>query len=447
MATYFVKNGESGASPTTDPGTSGTWTGAYATLGAAITAATADKDMIKVSDEHVEDLSSDTTYTIANNINIICVDHQNTATPSTQNYTNYYIGHKSSARSINLIATTPYSIFIHGLCFAVTGADAIRVESNGAHYELSSMKFYAGTAGLIFGSQDRETFVKATDCFHVVENTTNISINVSGKVELINWTVSLKGATLPSAYIVSTVPDPGGTDITINGGDLSALDTTIFGDATTAAANGTLINCKLHSTATILGTQTNKGRAGWDVSLYNCSSGDEHYHLAHYNEFGTTIVETGIYASDGAEYNTSGTKYSWKIVTSADCTYYTPYTSPWIHQHHEGTSAITPSLEGFRDGSTTVIQNDEVWGEFSYQGTSGFPLGIIVNDRMALLGSAANQTSSKTYADWQTGTSADSAFKLATTANITPQEIGNLSARVCVGEPSITVYVDPQIRT
>jgi hypothetical protein len=95
-----------------------------------------------------------------------------------------------------------------------------------------------------------------------------------------------------------------------------------------------------------------------------------------------------------------------------------------------------------------VFQNDEVWAEFIYKGTTGFVLGTIVNDSMALFGSPADQTaSSKGASDWTGETGTAGYFKLNTTATITPTEIGNLSARVCVGEPSITVYVDPQIRT
>jgi hypothetical protein len=88
-----------------------------------------------------------------------------------------------------------------------------------------------------------------------------------------------------------------------------------------------------------------------------------------------------------------------------------------------------------------------VWGEFSYQGTSGFSLSTIVNDKMALAGTAADQTTGALGAgDW-TGENATSWFgKLNPTSAITPAEIGHLRARVCVGEPEITVYVDPQIR-
>jgi hypothetical protein len=76
MAIYFVSRTGNGSAPTTDPGTSGTWTGAYATYGAAVTAATTAGDSILISDEHYEDLGADTTYTYgADNIKVIVVDH------------------------------------------------------------------------------------------------------------------------------------------------------------------------------------------------------------------------------------------------------------------------------------------------------------------------------------------------------------------------------------
>ena len=452
MATYFVHSGGSGATPTTDPGTSGTWTGAYATLGAAVTAATTAGDIIKVSDEHLEALSTSTTYTIGNNISIICVDHQNTAVISAQDLTNYYIGSKSAVRNIIFDTTVACSIYIYGLALHAHTTSIFRFAGNGAYYYLESCVLRSGsssTGALSLGSTDKDTYIKAVNCSHVLLSTTVTSIRLSGKAELINWTVTAEG-TLPTVFIENTQADPGGAEITFIDSDLSVISTTLFGDSSASASTGNLSNCKLHATASVLGTQSNIGSAGWDVNIYNCSSGDEHYHFAHYNSLGNITVDTGIYANDGAEWNAAAAKHSWKIVTGPGCTYYTPYVSPWIHQHHEGTSAITPSLEGLRIDNATVAQNDEVWGEFSYQGTSGFTLGTIVNDRMALLGSPANQTSTKTYSDWTASPATDtgdSVFKLATTANITPSEIGNLSARVCVGEPSITVYVDPQIRT
>jgi hypothetical protein len=214
----------------------------------------------------------------------------------------------------------------------------------------------------------------------------------------------------------------------------------------TFAGYGRFVNCKLGNGMVAYAPTATVGLAQTEVELFNCAYGDNHYQIGHHNNFGSTVVDTGIYANDGASYDGTN-RCSWKIVTTANCSYYTPYVSPWIDCYHSGTSAITPSLEIVRSGSATAYQNDEVWGEFSYQGTSGSPLAVIVNDAMALLGTAADQTTGALDASGWTGENATSWFgKLNPTSAITPAEIGHLRARVCVGEPSITVYIDPTIR-
>jgi hypothetical protein len=182
---------------------------------------------------------------------------------------------------------------------------------------------------------------------------------------------------------------------------------------------------------------------------YNCTSGDIHYSFCHADALGTTTSTATYYADDGAE-DQNSTNLSYKVVTTANCSYYTPYVGPWIAKPHTDTSAVTPSFEGLRVDSATVIQDDEVWGEWSYQGTSGYSLAVVVTDRMTPLGTAANQASSKTYADW-TGSptdtdSGDSTFKLALASAITPAEVGHIMGRVVAGEPNLTAYYDPQIR-
>jgi hypothetical protein len=240
---------------------------------------------------------------------------------------------------------------------------------------------------------------------------------------------------------------PGGGTTIFDGCDLSHITGTLCPNTAVFPYQYVFRNCKLGTGVVVLATQTAVGESGSQATVYNSSNDDTHYHFAHYNRLGSTTVETGIYANDGAEYNLAAAKYSWKIVTSADCTVFTPYISPVIYKYNEGTSAITPYLEILRDGSTTAYQDDEVWGEFSYQGTSGFPLGVFVNDRMTLLGTPANQAAGVGTSGWTGEAGSAWSGKLAPGSAITPAEIGNLSARVCVGEPSITVYVDPQIRT
>jgi hypothetical protein len=190
---------------------------------------------------------------------------------------------------------------------------------------------------------------------------------------------------------------------------------------------------------------------GSEALALDCASDNKHYQIWHQNQLGTLVADAAIYANDGASYNAADAKHSWKIITTSYATYYMPYVTPWISVHHEGTSAITPYLEILRDkaGAPQVadFQNNEVWAEFMFKGTSDVPLGTLDNsDRMAVAGSPADQDDGVGLSGW---TGAGSAYawsgKLSPTAAITPVEIGDLCARVCVGA-SITVYADPLIR-
>ena len=253
--------------------------------------------------------------------------------------------------------------------------------------------------------------------------------------------------------VVFAIPGSGnGINWTFNGSDLSAGSATLVGDAAGfGSAVFTFVNCQI-PTGTIVATPTivlNKGHT--TVNLFNCASADTHYNFYHGDAFGETTAVVTYYADDGASYDGTN-KVSWKIVTRAsNCSFFTPYVSPWIEQYNADLStAITPYLEGLRVDSTTIIQDDEVWAEFSVQDTANVPLAVITSDRMALLGTPANQTSSLAYTAW-TGSptdtdSADSTFKLQAPAAVTPNEIGPLKARVVVGEPGLTVYIDPKIR-
>jgi hypothetical protein len=186
-------------------------------------------------------------------------------------------------------------------------------------------------------------------------------------------------------------------------------------------------------------------RGGGSVTAYSCASGDTHYDFYYGDAFGETTVSSAIYATAGAQ--SGGANVSYKVVTTANCSYYTPYVGPWIAKPHTGTTAVTPSFEILRDGSATAYQDDEVWGEWSYQGTSGSTQASFVNDRMTPLGTPANQdTGALAAGDW-TGENATAWFgKLAPASTITPAEVGHIYGRVVVGEPSTTLYYDPQIR-
>lgn len=105
-------------------------------------------------------------------------------------------------------------------------------------------------------------------------------------------------------------------------------------------------------------------------------------------------------------------------------------------------SAITATIEILHD-SATNIQDDEIWMEMQYLGTSGVPLSLFVDDAAAdYLATPADQADSS--ASWTTtGMTNPNTQKLSVT--FTPQEKGFIHAVVKLAKASYTVYVDPKI--
>lgn len=446
MATYYVWSGATGL----NNGTS--WANAYVAFGSAVTAATASGDVIKVHVGHTENLAAAATYNFANRIAVICVDKDAADAISEMDGTTNYIGHASSPYTITFGGA--HNVFVHGIAFKIGGSSNNQMNfanTDGCHQVFSRCKFWLNTGGTTFyqfggAYNSGNAYLELNDCDLKFGAT---SQNIRSRTTA--WKI-VGGRINPSGSSPSTLfaEAQNLSDVCIiNGCDISHATGTLVASNPTRSITFSFINCKLASGVTVLAAQSPANLGSAEVFLYNCASDDTHYHLANYNAFGETVVSAAIYANDGAEYDSAGNKYSWKITTSSACSYYTPYVSPWVHLHNETLSAITPYLECMRDNSAgAVFQDDEVWAEFSYQGTTGFPLGVFVNDRMALLGTPADQTASaKTASDWTGETGTPGFFKIGPASSITPAEIGPLSARVCVGEPSITVYVDPQIRT
>jgi len=447
MATYYLWSDASGAA------NGSSWTDAFTTLESAIAAAIASGDIIKVHKTHVEQLSVDTTYVCQNNISIVCVDKDNSDALAEMDGSTGYIGHLTLSRHV--ILQGAYKVYVYGLALVVAGTTAknlgVGTGTTGSFVVERCKLWSLNTAVspfIYFGNTGTVTrnFIRVKDSeFRFGGGGTSRRIDIAARVELIDcWLHSSSGQPTGGMFQINVRNGA----LLSEGCDWSVLGANPLVNIAGGSDEAVFVNCKLGSGFIgITGASVNT-KADGSLLLLNCSSGDTHYHLGHFDAIGSTVIETGIYANDGASPDGGTTRTSWKITTTAYATYYQPYISPWIDKYHSGTSAITPYLEILRDGSTTAFQDDEVWGEFSYQGTSGSTQSTIVSDRMTLLGTPANQTaSSKTVSDW-TGESASAwTGQLAPLAAITPAEVGYLRARVCVGEPSTTVYVDPQIRT
>jgi hypothetical protein len=451
MANIYVKSGATGS----NNGTS--WTDAYTSIASTFTAAAGD--VVLVADTHSQTLAAATTFNYSNGtpaapIPVICVN-EGTGLPSTGakvamgNVANGHFSWGPGSSYFYGIKFETFSAFINqGFYFNVqpaTNPTLIIFENC-----IMDMKATGSASNISVGhTANDEDFV--TVVFKDTDYTTSSANNavIFQRLGRLLWDGGSWTGTFPTSglFKLAGTGQPFQINMNINNVDLSGASTNpIF--SSNISGQAVLRNCKLAASYVAISSVTWEDTEA-SLTFYNCSGGDNHYAFEHYNYSGQMVVDTGIYVSDGAEYNTTGSKYSWKITTTANCSFYAPYVSPWIYSHNETTTAITPYLECMRDNSSgAVFQDDEVWAEFSYQGTTGFPLGVFVNDRMALLGSPANQTaSSKTASDWTGETGTPGFFKIGPASSITPAEIGPLSAHVCVGKPSVTVYVDPQIRT
>lgn len=426
------------------------WANAYTTLASALAAATASGDVILIDKDHTGDnaLAADTTFTFNNNVALICVDKDSSDALATMG-TAAWIGHSSSNRSITLAGA--YRVYMRGITLRTAGATADSIicgSSDGSHYAFENCYLWHGNTStssrLYLGfNANGNAYMSYANCTFRLGNASQ-SLAVRSHCELRSCSFSSAGTLPDNLFLVADGTSTGGTHLEAVDCDFSAVTNTLFGSSAGLAATARLINCRLGSGVTVLGTQTPANKSSLTATLFDCANGDQHYHMGHYDALGSTVVDTGIYANDGAIYD-GANRCSWKIVTSANCSFYTPYMSPWFSVYHSGTSAITPYVEILRDGSTTAYQNNQVWLELSYQGTSGSPLGVLVDDRMTVLGSPANQDAGVGTSGWTGDTGAWSG-KIGPAASITPAEIGHLMARVCVGEPSIAVYVDPTIR-
>jgi hypothetical protein len=263
---------------------------------------------------------------------------------------------------------------------------------------------------------------------------------------LIYGNVRIEGGSLVSGFATtSTLFRVGGisraTELFVDGFDFSNLNAACSLVLPTNYGRFTFANCKMPTSWTgglISGSPIGAFRA----SMYNCDNADTNYRLWIEDYAGSIVSETTIVRTGGATDGT--TPISWKMTTSANANeYVAPLISDPISVWNDTTgSAKTITVEIIHD-SVTALTDAEVWLEVTYLGTSGFPLGSVTTDHRAdILATAASQTSSSET--WTT-TGLTSPNKQKLSVPITPQKKGFITARVFVGKPSYTIYVDPEI--
>jgi len=448
MATYFYdKDGNNSDGLT--------WAKAFTTFAGALAAASGGTDIVVVNKAGVadadEELSIDTLFATANSVSIISATKDDTGTAYTPSAmgTDYWIGNSTTNRRVALNGGADDRVFCYGLTFRTSGSTGDFMGLNylnaGADCTWSSCYFWHGNSDagshIQIGYGNSQTpYNEFEDCTFVF-GATGQSLSISGIAEFYNCTFAPAG-TVPTALVL---PADLCKNVLFSGCDLSYLTSKTLVPNTAFTGKVVLERCKLAASLTILASQTsNPTRFSPQVYVYDCNAGDTHLQFGYYDALGYAISETGIYYTSGAA------AQSWKIVTTANCSFYMPFETPWIDLYHTGTSAITPYFEIVRSGSATAYQNDEIWAEFTAKTTSGSTKASgVISDRKDIDGgtAAADQAAGAGTGSW-TGENATSwSGKIDSGSALTPAVTGYIRGRICVGEPSITVYIDPEIRT
>jgi hypothetical protein len=440
-----------------DTGAGTSWATAKKTLKAATDLITVDGDVVLVASTHNEPLSAQLNLIFAKNGSVISA---NTSTSLPE--AGAFVGSQATNQVIVLATTLAAQVraFLYGVTFQngtnttlvrnlnLSLATNMQVELEDCILILNGASTSLITLGPS-GNASNLSHVRTRNCTFKFSNASQSVTPNTCRSEHINLTIDPAGVA-PSVFMKTT--ESCGNRHTFDGCDLSLVTGTLFNAAVGASSAGPefiLRNCKVNASATLhaAGPTTVNSASGF-LEAFNCYAGDVHYGYFHQNAYGKTEVVVDYVANDGAQ--TAGVAVSYKITTTAAASFYWPYVGPWIASKEPNTGASRiASIEGLLVNDAVVLQDDEVWGEFSYQGVSGVPQSAIINDRMELLGTPADQTSSKTYSDW-TGSptatdSGDSTFKVAS-ASFTPQEKGFVAARVILGKPSTTIRFDPQVR-
>lgn len=389
---------------------------------------------IYVSANHAEDIASNVTYDwvgfTSDGWTILCVD--DTVAPPTT------------------LATG-----------AVCAANAIVLDHFAYIYGVT---FRADTGGFQTVTGTRLIFEKCT--FHI--NNTGASSSISADssggyvaFELIDCTLRfgaagqgivlgnapstftmIGGGLHASSVAITTLIQGGGTgatgNILLDGLDLSAAALNFnFSDAGAYAFRAVGCTMPVGWTGSIT--------SGSGAMLMDCESvGNDSGSAIHRRErktmFGRLQDETTIIRTDGA--SDGITPLAWKFTTSSDCGYpYEVLSTPWIEVWNGSAGSVkTVTLELLHD-SLTALNNDEVWVEVVYMGTSGSTRRSLARSRRGLLEGASAVASST--ASWvTTGLTNPNAQRVS--INITPQAAGYLSVRAVLAKPGKVVYVDPK---
>ena len=282
------------------------------------------------------------------------------------------------------------------------------------------------------GGSNNTEFKNVTVSF---ANTLQGILNQNGTFKWSGSSSSITGAVIPSTLIGTS-----GSNIIIDGVDLSAINTSLFG---TAGQNGPMmiVNCKLNSSVTF---------ASWSATAQNPS-------LCHLDVIGCDYASTPVSAYKNARLSCAGTlttdtvkarssgasdgkqTYSWSITTSSLASALVPFETFEIPVWVDTTGAHTATIEMITDN--VVLTNNDVVCEARYFAAATSPIVTIANGSADPLRVASNLTVSSATWSGSFGTPKPQSISLSFTTALP----GYVRLKVLIRKPSLTLNVCPKV--
>ena len=433
----------------TSLGVVGNWTTKGAAPHARMTAAAAANwfaagNTIYVGDNHAETAAALTQFNPTGSATtigkFICHDHTGSYPPTSANLMTTATITAASGNSILLFNGTPSgSYYLYGLTFSVNG---------------TTFSFNSGPPGVVVLERCSLQFTSAAgvislnaNIYFLFNNTTvkfggvaqSLSVNAGVFVWQNTSPVLAAGSTVPTNLIVTNNTT---CNVVLEALDLSQVTSIVSPSISSVLPVVTVRDCVLNAALTAI-VPTSLGSM---FQFVRSDSAATAYKSSRYEYEGTETTETSITRVGGAS-DPAGQAQSRKIVTTANSQWLRPFKAePYAIWNPVTGANVTVTVYGTVNAGA-LPNNDDIWMEVEYLGSSSSTLGTIVNTTKANL-LAANAAVASDSSTWNGGGSGAgwSPFKLTTTLS-SPQlgMAGYIHVRVKAAKSSATYYIDPQI--
>jgi hypothetical protein len=452
-----------GTSVWTSLGVVGSFTGGQAPHARLANACTstwfAAGNTVYVADNHAESQATAVTISPAGSLStiarILCHDHTASYPPAAANLMSGATV-STTAGSVNTTFSPLGPAYVYGVAFkAGVGASSaashiILTATAGGYVYFDNCSFWlsnsaaANTSGLQLGSTSNSNIVFNNTTVRFAVATNAVAPGYGKFLWQNTGSVLASGSSVPNFLFNfgSTASNAIGF-VNLEALDLSQLTGNICNYTTNTTVTDLAIkDCKLNAAMAV----AQPGNTGMMTQIVRSDSGATAYLSSRYAYEGTETTETSITRVGGAV-DPSGQAQTRKIVTTANTQWLRPFLGePYAIWNTTTGATVTVTVYGTINAGA-VPNNDDIWIEVAYLGSSATPVGTFVSSTKASV-LAANAAVASDGSSWNGGGSGGgwSPFKLTTTlSSPQPGMSGYIDVRVRAAKASTTYYIDPKI--